>query len=89
MIFNPHQQSQLFIQRTKIVTGILTVLALILIARFFYLQIIHKEHYTTLSKQNQITLLPIEPSRGLIYDRNGVLLAENHACAPYPLDFKV
>ena len=77
MIFNPRQQTQSFIRRTKVLAIILSMLALILVARFFYLQIIHKDHYTTLSKQNQISLLPIEPSRGLIYDRDSVLIVTN------------
>lgn len=45
--------------------------------RLAYLQIYKNELYTTLSTQNAIDLVPVEPTRGLIYDRNGVLLAEN------------
>lgn len=60
---------------TAIVVAIL--LTILLIIRLFYLQIIQKDLYTTLSRENQFNLIPIEPNRGLIYDRNGVLLAEN------------
>ncbi|NOY66474.1 MAG: penicillin-binding protein 2 [Gammaproteobacteria bacterium] len=57
---------------------ILTLLAL-LVTRLVFLQIIDNEHYTTLSNDNRLKLLPIGPSRGLIYDRNGIVLAENLA----------
>ena len=35
------------------------------------------EHYTTLSKSNRVKITPIAPIRGLIYSRDGVILAEN------------
>ncbi len=62
-----------------------TILALILIAiftgttitRLVYLQVIENPHYTTLSDDNRVKITPITPTRGLIYDRNGVILAEN------------
>ena len=49
----------------------------LLIIRLAYLQISKHELYTTLSTKNWLDLVPIEPTRGLIYDRHGVLLAEN------------
>jgi penicillin-binding protein 2 len=49
----------------------------ILFARFYYLQIAQHQHYQTLAENNRISLLPTVPNRGLIYDRNGVLLANN------------
>jgi len=56
---------------------IICLLVSFLIARLAYLQIYKNELYTTLSTKNAIDLVPVEPTRGLIYDRNGVLLAEN------------
>ncbi len=50
---------------------------LLLLGRLFYLQIYHYEHYTTLSQDNRLKLVPIAPIRGLIYSADGVLLAEN------------
>jgi penicillin-binding protein 2 len=50
---------------------------LLLIARLVYLQVIEHSYYTTLSKNNRIEIVPLPPTRGLIYDRNGVLLAKN------------
>jgi penicillin-binding protein 2 len=49
----------------------------ILIGRLFYLEVVQVEHFTTLSKNNWLKIVPIPPSRGLIFDRNGVPLAEN------------
>ena len=45
--------------------------------RLFYLQILRHEYYTTLSQGNRIRTEPIPPSRGLILDRHGVVLADN------------
>ncbi len=56
----------------------LVVLSLALIGmRLFQLQVVRHEHFTTLSDDNRIKVQPMPPTRGLIYDRNGVLLADN------------
>jgi penicillin-binding protein 2 len=70
-------ESQLFTKRVVVAVFFIGLLLLILISRLFYLQIIQHKTYTTLSDENQLNLIPIEPNRGLIYDRNGVLLADN------------
>ena len=61
------------------VTSVLFVLALVslLVVRYFNLQITEHETYSTQSDRNRVQLQPIPPKRGLIYDRNGILLAEN------------
>lgn len=48
-----------------------------IVVRLIYLQIINHELYTTLSEENRFFISAIPPNRGLIYDRNGVLLAQN------------
>ncbi|MGD8796544.1 MAG: penicillin-binding protein 2 [Thiohalophilus sp.] len=64
--------------RRLLVTGIgVALLTLILIGRLFYLQVLNQAHYSTLSENNRVNLLPIPPTRGLIYDRNGIVLAQN------------
>jgi penicillin-binding protein 2 len=50
----------------------------ILLVRFYYLQVTQHQHYQTLAENNRMTILPTVPNRGLIYDRNGVLLANNY-----------
>lgn len=53
------------------------LLVLVLLVRLYFLQVVQHEHYVTLSQDNRIRYVPIPPVRGQIYDRNGVLLAEN------------
>ena len=73
-----HIRESLIFNRRLLTAIIVTVLLLlVLVARLVYLQIIHQEHYSTLSEENRVNILPIPPSRGLIYDRNGIVLAQN------------
>ncbi|MGB9429858.1 MAG: penicillin-binding protein 2 [Gammaproteobacteria bacterium] len=64
------------------ILGLLLLLAVV--ARLFYLQIVNHEHYVALAETNRLRNEPVMPPRGLIYDRNGVLLAENRPS--YELD---
>ena len=50
---------------------------MVLFVRLGYLQIKEHHFYSTLSRHNLLNIIPIEPNRGLIYDRNGALLAKN------------
>jgi penicillin-binding protein 2 len=56
--------------------GVITLFG-ILSARFVYLQVYKYTEFTAQAEDNRISVVPVAPSRGLIYDRNGVLLAEN------------
>ena len=47
-----------------------------LFGRFFYLQVVQHRHYQTLAETNRIAIVPIVPNRGVITDRNGVLLGD-------------
>ena len=70
-------ENRLFAIRS-IVAGALAGLLLGVVAgRLFYLQVLKHEYYSTLSVGNSIHTDPIPPSRGLILDRHGVVLAEN------------
>ena len=73
----PLQESHAFLLRLHILIAFLVGLSLVLILRLAYLQFAQYERFATLSLKNQMSILPIAPSRGVIYDRNGVLLAEN------------
>ncbi|PIX00923.1 MAG: penicillin-binding protein 2, partial [Hydrogenophilales bacterium CG_4_8_14_3_um_filter_62_83] len=53
------------------------LLFLLLLARFVWLQSIQYEHYHALAESNRIALVPAVPARGVIYDRNGIVLASN------------
>ena len=51
----------------------------LLFARFFYLQVLQHDYYSTRAEDNRIALIPIVPNRGVITDRNGVILARNYS----------
>ncbi len=70
-------ENRIFGNRILVAWLMILVLLFVIIVRLFFLQVIYHERYTTLSKSNHIKILPLRPTRGLIYDRNAVLLAEN------------
>ena len=70
-------ETRLFVGRVIALIIFGCIMLLILLSRLWYLQVIEHEHFTTLSEDNRVKLQPIPPNRGLIYDRNGTLLAEN------------
>ena len=65
--------------RIVFAAGAVLLAFILLIARFAYLQIIQHDYYTTRAEDNRISLMPIPPNRGLITDRNGVVLARNYS----------
>ena len=84
MAFNNNQrlkdhfhETQMFNQRVLIAGIVMVVLLLLLLSRLVYLQITNQKHYATLSDNNRVSIRPIPPTRGLIFDRNGILLAQN------------
>ena len=76
-IKNHVKESQLFTRRIIVSFIIASCLCLILILRLAYLQIAQHTLYSTLSTKNYLGIIPLEANRGLIFDRNGVLLAQN------------
>ncbi len=71
------RESRLFNERAAIAFALTLLLLFIVVARLVYLQIFSHEHFSTLANENRINIIAIPPTRGLIYDRNGVLLAQN------------
>jgi len=72
-------ESRLFVRRVIIASVLVSAAMLIVIARLVYLQIGNYAHLSTLSRYNQVRLEPLPPTRGLIYDANGILLADNYS----------
>ncbi len=72
---------EIFHFQLRLVVGIgfVSVLMGILLVRFIYLQAARHTYYQTLSESNRIAVVPIVPNRGLILDRNGVVLAHNYS----------
>ena len=76
-IKNYFAENRLFMVRSIVASVFALVLLLCVAGRLFYLQVVKYQYYSTLSQGNRIRIEPIPPSRGLILDRNGVVLADN------------
>ncbi|AYN95702.1 MULTISPECIES: penicillin-binding protein 2 [Pseudomonas] len=65
--------------RSRVFIGmaVIAFLSCLLVARMYYLQVMQYDYHSTLSENNRVHVQPIPPTRGLIYDRNGVILADN------------
>jgi len=74
---DPHRESRIYSART--VAAVLAVACALgaVLARYYSLQITEYETYRTQSERNRVQLQPLPPKRGLIFDRNGILLADN------------
>jgi penicillin-binding protein 2 len=67
----------LFRRRALVGFALIVVSLGLLVARFAYLQVVRHDEFVTRSQNNRVKPRAIPPARGLIYDRNGVLLADN------------
>ncbi len=65
--------------RNRVVVGavVIFLMIIVLIARLYFLQVIQYEYHSTLSENNRVHVQPVPPTRGLIFDRNGVVVADN------------
>lgn len=74
---DPYKEKRQFAARTVVAALAIMSLLGMLGYRYFDLQIRQYEQYRTASDRNRVQLRPVPPKRGLIFDRDGVLLAEN------------
>ena len=65
--------------RLAIATGFVLFMFLVLFGRFFYLQVVKHDQLQTLAEANRISIVPVVPNRGIIVDRNGIVLANNYS----------
>ena len=65
--------------RIAFAAGAVVLAFAIVVGRFVFLQVFQHEYYTTRAEDNRISLVPIPPNRGVIADRNGVVLARNYS----------
>jgi len=72
-----YRETRVFARRAVVSIFVVILLILMLISRMVYLQILQYEKYATLSDENRVSVEPVAPTRGLIVDRNGHLLADN------------
>lgn len=76
--FNDYsKENSFFASRAIIAFLLVVVLMAVLVSRVYYLQVVEHDRFTAISERNRIQLQPVAPRRGLIYDRNGELLADN------------
>ena len=76
---DPHREARIYSARTITAVLIVSVALAVILIRYHSLQITNYETYQTQSERNRVQLQPLPPKRGLIFDRNGVLLADNRA----------
>jgi len=76
-IQDPAAESQMFNQRALFGFAVILICFCVIVFNQYKLQVVMHEHYMTRADGNRIKLIPQPPNRGLIYDRNGILLAEN------------
>ena len=69
-------------RRIYLVALLVLLCMLILALRLFYLQVSSHDYYATLSQENRMKIVPVPPTRGLVYDRNMNLLAANKPSYP-------
>lgn len=76
-----NHQREIYFFRLRLILSLVFVLVLvfILLLRLFYLQIVRQSDFSTLADKNRISIVPIVPNRGLIQDRNGIVLAQNYS----------
>lgn len=73
------RETSMFFARCIVALLIVFILLLVLISRQFKLQVLDYEKYQTQSENNRISIQSVAPVRGLIYDRDGKLLAQNRS----------
>ncbi|TCK05912.1 penicillin-binding protein 2 [Marinobacterium mangrovicola] len=71
------QEGRTFASRAVIAMVIVILMMGALVSRIYFLQVIEHDRYAAISEKNRVQLQPVAPRRGLIYDRNGTLLADN------------
>ncbi|MGH8621590.1 MAG: penicillin-binding protein 2, partial [Burkholderiales bacterium] len=65
--------------RLALAVGLVVLAFFLLAGRFFYLQVVRHGELYTLAEANRISIVPVAPNRGIVVDRNGVVLAHNYS----------
>lgn len=75
--FHRRREYELHHLRLSLLVAIAIICTLFLILRLAYLQFSQYQRFATLSFKNQMSIIPLPPPRGIIYDKNGIILADN------------
>ena len=70
-------EGRVFLSRVVAIFIFIILLTLGLVGRLIFLQVAGHDHYSTMAKSNRIKIIPLPPTRGIIFDRHGRILAEN------------
>jgi len=70
-------ENRVFLNRIVASVLLILVASMALVLRLAYLQIVGHTHYAGLARDNRVKISPLPPTRGMIFDRNGEVLAEN------------
>jgi penicillin-binding protein 2 len=76
-IKDAQHESASFRRRALVGFGLIVLALMALLGRFAYQQVARYDEFATRAKDNRVKPVVLAPARGLIYDRNGVLLADN------------
>ena len=75
-------------RRLHILIIIFSILTVLLIVRLYFLQVVSFDHFDTLSETNRIKYIETPPRRGIIYDRNNTVLADNSSLYSIEINIK-
>ena len=64
-------------RKRRILYGVIALVFVLFFGRLYQLQLIYKEEFGKKSEENSIRIIPKEPVRGYMYDRNGTLVVDN------------
>ncbi len=76
---NLQNELRRFRGRVLVATAVVAVFFLVLVARLVYLQVVRHDDYQAQAESNRTAVVPIVPNRGVITDRNGIVLATNYS----------
>ena len=74
---DPEREARVFQSRMRVTAVLILLAAALMLGRLIYLQVLQHQHFTTLARDNRLKLVAIPPTRGLIYSRDGKIVAEN------------
>ena len=74
---DPQREAKIFLARVRVTVALIAMASCLILGRLIYLQVIQHQHFTTLAQDNRLKLVAIPPTRGLIFSRDGEIVAEN------------
>ena len=76
-IKDKYLENRIFLNRIVVLSIFMLLLVVGLICRLYYLQVAGHSQYRNMASNNRIKVTPVPPTRGIIYDKGGRILAQN------------